>query len=371
MRRESLARLRPVCPVCLAAGRTPNPLKLGEVFAEHQDRILQAILHCPEPACQREYPVLDGIGIFLADVRSYISDQIAALTARQDLVEPLESLLGDCCGPGTPWDSEHQQLSSYGWDHYGEYDPQLPAVDEEANPLPRPGSVVRCLNAAWQMAADFRHVENTEIEAGPILDIGCGMGRSTLELARRSAGPVVGIDMNFSMLRKAISVVRHGRLTYPLRRLGMVYDRREFAVSNEGAEQAEFWVADALALPFAPGSVAMTSAFNVLDCVVSPAQLIRELGRVTTSLGLTMLASPYDWAASATPFEQWLGGHSQRSPDCGSAEPVLRRLLEKPMIAGDPQWEVVAEQAQFPWQVRVHQRSTVAYQNHLVVARRL
>lgn len=357
MRRESLEIFRPACPVCLNAGRQPQLLKIGEVYAEDAEHLLQAILHCPEPQCQREYPVIDGIPLLLADVRSYVADQIAAITARDDLAEPLESLLGDCCGPGSHWASDQQQLSSYGWDHYGEYDPQ------ESGSEGTPGSLARCLARGWELASA------NEIPAGPMLDLGCAMGRSTLELARHSQAPVVGIDMNFAALRKALQVARSGKVVYPRRRLGMVYDRRSFDVPSETPRPVEFWLADAMSLPFASGSLALTSSFNLLDCTQSPMQMIRELGRITMPGGLAMLAAPYDWVASATPFEHWLGGHSQRSPDRGAAEPVIRRLFENPFNPNDPKWQILAEE-DVPWQVRIHERSLVNYRSHLLLARR-
>src|SRR5205085_12367722 len=42
--------------------------------------------------------------------------------------------------------------------------------------------------------------------AGPALDVGCSVGRSTFELAQRGAAPVLGVDLNFSMLQVAAGV---------------------------------------------------------------------------------------------------------------------------------------------------------------------
>ena len=80
--------------------------------------------------------------------------------------------------------------------------------------------------------------------------------------------------------------------------------------------------------------------------------------------GTVILATPYDWSPSATPVESWLGGHSQRGAHRGASEPVLHALLAEAGL------EVIAEEPHLPWRVRLHERSSVDYDVHLVVARR-
>src|SRR5690606_26253462 len=105
---------------------------------------------------------------------------------------------------------------------------------------------------------------------GSTLDVGCSMGRPAFELAERRAGLVLGVDLNFAMLRVASRALREGVARYPRRRVGLVYDRREVPLSFPGAERVDFWACDALALPFADDTFALATSFNVLDCVVDP-----------------------------------------------------------------------------------------------------
>ncbi len=88
--------------------------------------------------------------------------------------------------------------------------------------------------------------------------------------------------------------------------------------------------------------------------------------------GKMVITSPYDWSAAATPIETWLGGHSQRSADHGASAAVLRALLTP---GGHPVAVtglcLESEIDEVPWHVRLHDRSTVAYAVHLVVARRM
>jgi SAM-dependent methyltransferase/uncharacterized protein YbaR (Trm112 family) len=342
--------------VCRAADDRQAPLAIGQVAREAGGHILEGVLHCSHPGCQREYPILDGIPLILANLRQYVSDNLLALWGRRDFSELTESLLGDCCGPNSTFDQLRQHLSFYAWDHYGEFDPRETA-DE-----PQPGSMLRCLQAGRQLAEP--------IPPGPILELGCSVGRGSLALAEQSQELVLGIDLNFAMLRLAAEVLRTGRVSYPRRRVGVVYDRREFPVRFAHAENVDFWACDATALPFPPGRFALAVNLNVLDCVSSPVDLLISLARILHDGGKLVLSCPYDWSAAATPLESWLGGHSQRSPSAGASEAVLRALLTPgahPAALG--RLELVAEQEHFPWHVRLHDRSTMQYCVHLIAAR--
>jgi SAM-dependent methyltransferase len=315
------------------------------------------MLHCTRADCQREYPILDGIPLLIPDLRGFVASQFPALAAREDLAPATESLLGDCCGPGSAFDLARQHLSLYGWDHYADLDPEEPLGE------PGPGSARRVLQAALDLA--------DSMPTGPVLDLGCSVGRTTFALAEAFAGPVLGVDLNFAMLRLAARVLREGVVRYPRRRVGLVYDRREFPVGFAHADRVDFWACDALALPLPPRCAALAVGLNVLDCVSSPRDFLAGVADVLAPGGWTVLTTPYDWSTSATPVEAWLGGHSQRGGGGGASEPVLRALLTP---GAHPQsitgLQLVAEAAALPWQVRLHERSSVAYRVHAVAAQR-
>src|SRR5207302_5037469 len=93
------------------------------------------------------------------------------------------------------------------------------------------------------------------------------------------------------------------------------------------SDQLSFWCGDVGALPFADGTFDGALSLNVVDCVPSPLAHLMELGRVLRDRAPALLSSPYDWSPNATPVAQWLGGHSQRSPQHGSSTAELRRAL--------------------------------------------
>ena len=204
---------------------------------------------------------------------------------------------------------------------------------------------------------------------GPVIDLGCSVGRSSFELARHCDEPVLGIDTNFSMLRLAQRVLQKKVVRYPKRRLGVVYDRREFEVEFDAASQVDFWACDAQALPFAAGSFGLVVGLQVLDSVTSPCGLLDSIGSMLPPGGSLILATPYDWSPQVTAIEAWIGGHSQRGPNAGAAEPLLRSLLTP---GAHPQsvkgLRLSNELMSVPWHTRIQDRSTMSYSVHLVTA---
>ncbi len=354
MRRRHLEGLAPICPVCHTREGREAPLVIGAVAREAEQHIIEGVLHCSHAECQREFPILDGIPVIVADLRRYVSDNVLAMVGRRDMTELTESLLGDCCGPGSTFDQMRQQLSFYSWDHYGDLDPLESVAD------PRPGSMLRCLDVGRRLAQP--------IPSGPVLDVGCSVGRGTFALAEQSSELVLGIDLNFAMLRLAAEVLRTGTVRYPRRRVGVVYDGRQFPAHFTNADNVDFWACDATALPFPDKRFSLAVSMNVLDCVASPIGLLNSIARVLNPDGKGLLTCPYDWSPAATPLESWLGGHSQRSPSVGASEAVLHALLA-PNAASAPVagLELIAEQSHVPWHVRLHDRSTMNYLVHLIV----
>jgi SAM-dependent methyltransferase/uncharacterized protein YbaR (Trm112 family) len=393
VRRRHFEALHPVCPVCRAPNDVSFALRIAEVAREENGHIVEGALHCTNANCLREFPIVDGIPLIVANIRQYVSENALAIYGRRDLSSFVESMLGDCCGPGSVFDQTRQHLSSYAWDHYGDLDPQE-AVEKLATPLgssrrkeahivsgegnqslvtsaatghgfPRPGSMLKNLETGLALAQPLS-------ANGAVLDAGCSVGRGTFALAERCDGLVLGVDLNFPMLRQASEVLRHGKVRYPRRRTGLVYDGREFSTDFVRQENVDFWACDAAALPFPDETFSLAVNMNLLDCVYSPRDLLVSLGRVLQPGGKMVLACPYDWSAAATPVEGWLGGHSQRSPAAGSCEAVLRTLLTPKVHPGSLNTlKLIGESENLPWHVRLHERSTMTYKLHLVVAEKV
>lgn len=346
---------RPVCPVCRGTPADPgHPLRLGEVTRADGRLVVEGVLNCPNPDCLREYPVIDGVPVILPALRAYVAENILPILARADLTGLVEGIVGDCCGPGSAFDAVRHHLSSYTWDHYAEFDPAEPPDD------PAPGAVMRLLCCGLGLIAGR--------PAGPALDLGCSVGRTTFELAAATGGLALGIDLNFAKLRLAQDLLRRGVVRYPRRRIGVVYDRREFPVPLADRDRVDFWACDAAALPLPAGQFGTVVSLNLLDSIHAPADHLRAAAGALAPGGRLIVGCPYDWAGAATAMEGWFGGHSQRGPTAGAAEPVLRALLTPGGPGAIPGVRIVAELGDVPWHVRLHDRSTVTYRVHLAVA---
>ena len=207
------------------------------------------------------------------------------------------------------------------------------------------------------------HTAQTTCADGPILDIGCSVGRSSFWLAEHFNKPVLGIDLNFAMLMHAQDALRSNRVRYGLRRNGVVYDWKDYPVDFPNRNLVDFWVADATCLPFLNGQVGRANTLNVVDCTTSPTQYLQELSRVSTEWHSFC---PYDWSSGVTEFSQWLGGHSSFSPWEGNPESVIRYLFNEDAALSSH--KIHREIDALLWNVRLHARSTTQYQVHYIHA---
>jgi SAM-dependent methyltransferase/uncharacterized protein YbaR (Trm112 family) len=366
VRRRHFEAFAPHCPRCARDGAGRHQLTLAVVQQESDTDVLSGILHCPNPACRHEYPIIDGIPVIVPALGALLAERGIELLLREDLDPVLESLIGDAIGPGTWLDTLRQTVSTYAWDGWADLDPDEAAADPADGV--QPGAVRRCLARLLDMAGQPGAGEPS---IARVLDIGCGAGRTAFDLAERFGDALVlGVDIHLALLRLARRAAA-GTLSYPRRRIGIVHDRRRFPVALRGADRVDFWACDALALPFAPRAVDLAVALNLLDCVSEPRRLLVGLAEVVRPDGRVLLATPYDWSIRATQVETWIGGHSQRAAHGGAAEPFLRALLTEgahpQSVAG---LHVLAEEPAWPWQTRLHDRSAVLYRAHLLALAR-
>ncbi|MGE4298167.1 MAG: methyltransferase domain-containing protein [Desulfovibrionaceae bacterium] len=364
MRRLHFETLRPLCPQCLRDKAEAHHLECATVLREEADTVIEGVLTCPSPACRAEYPIIDGIPVIVADLRAFLTQNALALLCRDDLTPATQSLLGDCFGPGSAYDSSRHYLSAYAHDHYGDLAPasqDAPPDGARTGHAP-PGSMLRLLAAGLDAAGTPA--------PGPVLDAGCSVGRSSFALAERLGTPVLGVDLNLDMLRFAQRVLLRGVVRHPLRRVGLVYDARDVPASFAAAPLVDFWAMDATQLPLPDATFALATSCNLLDCVASPCDHLRALGRVLAPGAAAVVATPFDWSGGATPVEAWLGGHSQRGPGAGDSARMLRGLFAPHGLLAADGLSLEREVADQPWAVRLHDRAVMHYLAHIAVVRK-
>lgn len=356
MRLQHFHQLRPLCLACRAVDPTrESGLTISHVVRQENNDLLEGLLRCGDPDCQYEYPVIDGIPYLLTSLPEFLAANAEMIQARTDLSPLIKGVIADCTGPESSFNITRQHLSSYGWCHYEDLNPDN--CDDTAGSTSRLLTELPC------------PVDGAKIANGPVVDLGCAVGRTTFELAVETNQLVLGIDLNVAMLRTASAVLREGRIRYPLRRVGVVYDEQDFPHQFEQSDNVDFWACDVTNLPFSDATFSACVSLNTLDSVASPLGLLHSIARVLEPHSAARIACPYDWTASVTQMQGWIGGHSQRADHGGRSESVLQQILSNRTELSQ-HLEIVQECQDIPWTVRVHDRSRMVYRLHGVVLQR-
>jgi SAM-dependent methyltransferase/uncharacterized protein YbaR (Trm112 family) len=330
----------PHCPSCRARGSSVL-LRLDRWQDSDGG---QGILACPADECRRQFPVIDGLPVLVADLPRYLNEAGVYLLARDDLWAPVADLIGAVLPPGSWFDAKQQHLSGYVRDHWGIFD-----ATDHAEPAP---------GQAWALAEAGLASVGTAV--GPVLELGAAAGGVTRALAERFDAPVLGLDLSAPLARFATRALRGGSFPYPLRVAGTAYEERQITVAPLPRGNANFWIADALAPPLAAGCAGLVVALNLVDCVSDPAGLLRAAADLLRPGGHLLLSTPFDWSTAATPAEGWVGARS-----INTAAPDFRLWAE-----AASRLDTVAHHGSHGWEVRVHSRATMHYRAELLVLKR-
>ena len=344
MKRRLFEAVAPRCPAC-----GTGALRLGVVAEGDADAVRTGAIHCGNPACYKEFPIVDGVPWLVPDPRAFLQVHGPSLLERDDLDPFMTGLLGDGLGPNTTFDATRQHRSSYGWGHWGD----LAGLGDSG------------LAGLFAAAAPFL----TGLPDGLVVEIGSAMGRVTAELAAHTHRPVLGIDLHVAMLRASQRLLRDGVARFPFRRSGVVFDGAEVPVPHD-LSNVDFWGADGRQLPFQDGQIAGLLLLNVFDTLVAPYEFLGRLPTLLAPGGVCVMAQPYDWSTSATAFDQWIGGHSQRGFEQGDPAATVRALLDGRHPGAIAGLELLGEVDDLPWIVRMHDRAQMHYRCHLVAVRR-
>ncbi|MGI9600665.1 MAG: methyltransferase domain-containing protein [Acidimicrobiales bacterium] len=163
----------------------------------------------------------------------------------------------------------------------------------------------------WRTAENSAAYLLARLEPGlEVLDVGCGPGTITLDLAARVApGRVVGLDLSADVVAEA-----------------------ETARSEAGVANAEFVVGDGYGLDFADASFDVVHAHQVLQHVADPVAALVEMRRVLRPDGvLAVRDSDYHafaWAPVDPLLDRWLELYTALTRHNG-AECAAGRYLKK------------------------------------------
>jgi putative 4-mercaptohistidine N1-methyltranferase len=206
-------------------------------------------------------------------------------------------------------------LSEYLLFHYGSTEPLLAPRWVEAGALEFPARCVsQCLDVA-RLPSKAR-----------ALDLGCAVGRSSFELARRCT-EVIGIDFSQQFIELADRLRQRGFLRFRSFEEGELTKARRAVVPPEiDRQRVKFEVGDATNLRADLGEFDVVLAANLIDRLAAPLKCLERLPGLLRPGGQLILASPYTWLASYTPKRNWLGGFARGARTVKTFD-ALQRIL--------------------------------------------
>jgi putative 4-mercaptohistidine N1-methyltranferase len=143
---------------------------------------------------------------------------------------------------------------------------------------------------------------------GRALDLGCAVGRSSLELGR-SFDEVIGIDFSRRFIAAAQRMQTERAVTVRALREGNIYEELRLELSGEKEKgRVNFETGDACALRDGLGKFDLVLMANLIDRLPDPARCLERLPELVSAGGWLVITSPYTWLEEYTPREKWLDG---------------------------------------------------------------
>jgi len=308
-----------ICPECLDKDSDKEVLLTVDIKRETDEEIIEGQLNCP--GCGRQYDINAGIAVVVP--------------------EKTLPITRDRAGYGS-----FSMRSSYLWSHYSEFFNGPDAT-----------------NAYKKWAAAFTPRE------GWALDIGCAVGRLTFELTK-THDRAVGIDTSLSFIRAARNLATQRHLEFDLIMEGEITERRSSNLDPDFEfENAEFIVADAMALPFRSDRFATASTVNILEKVPDPSLHLSEANRVMDKTNaLFLFSDPFSWDETVSSPDLWLGGTNE-GPFKGSGMENVCRMLQDDNGIFSPGFGI-QETGGVQWKIRKTQNLWEHITSQFVIAQR-
>jgi SAM-dependent methyltransferase len=171
----------------------------------------------------------------------------------------------------------------------------------------------------WRTAENSAGYLLNALEPGMrVLDVGCGPGTITIDLAARVApGHVVGVDASAEIVAQASAAA---------------------AADRAGGLHVRFEVADAYALPFPDDAFDVVHAHQVLQHLTDPVAALREMRRVARPGGIVAVRdSDYaamTWYPQSPALDDWLALYHDVTRANRAEADAGRRLLSWVIDAG-------------------------------------
>ena len=338
--------LKPICPAC-KLNSVSSSLKLI-IDEEIEGDVKSGLLTCQSVSCGRSYPILFGCPIIVPDIATWLTGNLH-LVLQQDIDGPnVENLVSEIISTESAFNITRQQQASYCADHYREEFSVSSNAKKSENSF---SSIRRCL-------AEI--LNNMPQNSLPCIDLGCAVGGTTFDIAKNRNALTIGIDLNWPLLNIARKTLHEGIISFPHRIIGNKYKRYSKKVSYSQTNLCDFWIADALHLPFKEDIFGLAIALNIIDCLSSPQKLLSELLNITTVAGGISLSCPFDWVSHATSQSNWIYDGNE-----------LDNIISNHSIAYENNKQKIFAQLSIPqdinWSLPLHQRAEIHYLSRVYI----
>jgi putative 4-mercaptohistidine N1-methyltranferase len=200
----------------------------------------------------------------------------------------------------TPFYDSDAALEQYLLFHYGTPEQICPLLPEMHAAC---GFPARCVTESLDRM--------TLPDRGRALDLGCAVGRSSMELERTFA-EVVGIDFSARFVVAASEMRLRRRASVWAPREGPAGDELDLKLPPDLlANRVRFEQGDACDLRADLGKFNLVLMANLIDRLPDPARCLARIPDLLLPSGWLIITSPYTWMEEYTPREKWLAGEDR------------------------------------------------------------
>jgi putative 4-mercaptohistidine N1-methyltranferase len=197
-----------------------------------------------------------------------------------------------------------------------------------------------------------------------VLDIGCGAGRLSFELAKIT-GHVQGIDFTARHIQHCLDLKNKGQLRFAMPTQGDLHDFYEVNLQDitgqETLQNLDFAQGDGHNLKPQFTDYDLVVCHRVIEFTYHPTEFLRQLNERIKINGVLVLVSSYAWDLDITEKQHWIGGVKQNGENFSSEDHLAELLVS--------QFELVS-QSQVTSHYALDSRNSQTANNHLTVWRK-
>jgi len=155
------------------------------------------------------------------------------------------------------------------------------------------------------------------------LDLGCAVGRSSFELAKKIQ-QIDAIDFSQNFINNAQHLAENGMIRYSITDEGALSISKNVSLDDLGlintAKRIHFTQGDACDLNTNLDQYDLIFAGNLIDRLNNPKDFLSSINKRINMGGLLVLTSPYTWLEEFTPVKNWVGGYQAEGKSKTSLE---------------------------------------------------